>query len=191
MMIRLWVALFAAFVLGMWAASDARADSPAVPTEDVRARLFFTTEMLHGQGYWSPGLRVGYDGGWGLRYSRLSRPYWAREIPQSVTTTHPQTGQQVSVPLNLGDKWKIESAGLLEVDREFCGRRWCGALGAAYINRDTPMNGTRWNFGLHVRYAIDANWSIVYDHYSHGSMLGISQDESNRGWNLLGISRSF
>ena len=163
----------------------------AAADEGLRARLSFATEVLHGQGYWSPSLRVGWDGGLGVRYSRLTRPMWAREIPESVTATDPRTGRQVTVPLNLGNKWKIESAGLLELDKEWCGQRWCGALGVAYINRDTPMNGTRWNFGLHIRYAIDKNWSLVLDHYSHGSMLGISQDESNRGWNLLGVAYSF
>lgn len=149
---------------------------PATAEESIRARLSVTTEILHGQGYWSPGLRVGQDGGWGVRYARMSRPTWAREIPQN---------------LNLGSKWQIESAGLLEVDREFCGERWCGGIGVAHINRVTPMNGTLWNFGLHVRYAIDKDWSIVLDHYSHGSALGIAQDKSNRGWNLLGVSYGF
>jgi hypothetical protein len=159
----LWAVLLLSILVG-----------PADASEGIRARVSVTTDVLHGQGYWAPSLRVGYDGGIGIRYSRLTAPMWAREIPDEFAAQ--------------AARWKIESAGVYEIDKEFCGTRWCGALGAAYINRHTVLNGTHWNFGLHIRYKIDHNWSLVLDHYSHGSMLGIADDKSNRGWNLLGVA---
>ena len=164
---------------------------PADDDQSTRVRVSVTTEALHGQGYWSPGIRIGKDGGYGLRFGSMRAPVWARRIPDNITVTDPRTGQRVSIPLELGPEWKIDSISYVEVDREFCGQRWCGGIGAARLNGHTYMNGSTWNFGLHVRYAIDRQWSLVLDHYSHGSMLGIAQDKSNRGWNLIGVAYSF
>lgn len=150
---------------------------PADDVQDVRVRVSAATEVLHGQGYWSPALRVGHDGGWGLRIGSLKAPAWASEVPAEL--------------IALDDSFKLNSVSFVEADYEACGQRWCGAIGAARLNGLTPMNGTQWNFGVHLRYAIDINWSLVLDHYSHGSAFGIAKDKSNRGWNLLGVAYTF
>ena len=149
----------------------------ALAEEEVRVRVSLATDVVHGQGYWSPMLRIGVDGGPGLRVGSMQAPTWSRSIPAEVVEKNPN--------------FKLDSVSFFEVDYEVCGQRWCGALGAARLDGLTFMNGTPWNFGLHVRYAITQHWSLVLDHYSHGTMLGIAQDKSNRGWNLLGVAYTF
>lgn len=150
---------------------------PADDEQGIRVRVSAATEVLHGQGYWSPSLRIGQDGGLGLRVGSMKAPMWAKEVPAEL--------------IEANSKFKLDSVSFVEADYEVCGQRWCGALGAARLNGLTPMNGTQWNFGVHVRYAINVNWSLVLDHYSHGTALGIATDKSNRGWNLLGVAYTF
>lgn len=146
-------------------------------SRSVRLRVSVATEVVHGQGYWSPGLRLGHDGGWGLRAGALVAPVWAGAVPDHIRQAKPQ--------------FDLESHGYIGVDREFCATRWCAGLGIVRINGLSYMNGTRYNFGLYARYLIDRHWSLDYIHFSHGSALGIADDKSNRGWNLLGIGYSF
>lgn len=163
-------------IILLTATTDAHA-GPADDDQSIRARVSLSTEMLHGQGYWNPGLRIGQDGGFGVRLGALRAPVWASRIPDEVKSAHPE--------------WDIRSATYFEVDKEFCAQRWCAGLGVAKLSRTTYMNGTEWNFGTHLRYAIDKDWSITFDHYSHARALGFAPDKSNRGWNLLGVAYSF
>lgn len=150
---------------------------PADDNQITRLRISLATDVVHGQGYWSPGLRIGKDGGLGLRVGSMQAPMWAHAVPEHIQQTKPQL--------------KLDSVSYIEVDKELCGERWCVGLGAAKLSGLTRMNGTEWNFGVHFRYAITENWSLVLDHYSHGSALGFAKDKSNRGWNLLGVAYSF
>lgn len=172
-----WLSYVRNFLVILCLTTGVALAGPGDDEQGVRVRVSLATEVLHGQGYWSPSVRVGQDGGWGLRVGSLRAPMWAKEVPDEL--------------IDANSKFKLNSASYLEVDREFCGQRWCGGLGVVYINDVTPMNGTKWNFGLHVRYAINVNWSLVFDHDSHGSMFGFAKDKSNRGWNLLGVAYTF
>lgn len=147
---------------------------PADSDQSTRVRLSVTADVIHGQGYWSPSLRIGQDGGFGLRVGRMQPPAWAKSVPEEIRQEKPQ--------------FDLNAVSYVEVDKEFCGERWCAALGIAKLSDKSYMNGTEWNFGVHFRYAMDKNWSLVLDHYSHGSMLGIEKEKSNRGWNLLGVA---
>lgn len=129
---------------------------------DVRTSMQF--EALHAQGYWSPALRIGENGGYGLRLGHLRAPEWARHVPG------------------------VESLSYIGVEREWCGVRWCGTLGVAKLTELTKINGTYYNFVLGVRYVIDKNWSLELTHFSHGALLGIENDKPNVGWNLLGVT---
>lgn len=163
-----------AFVLLQNCAAHA---GPADDDQSTRVRISLATDVIHGQGYWSPGLRMGTDGGFGLRIGSMQAPIWAKDVPEEIQNRKPQ--------------FNLDSVSYVEVDKEFCGELWCTALGAAKFSDLTRMNGTKWNFGVHIRYAIDRNWSLVFDHYSHGSALGFAKDKSNRGWNLLGVAYTF
>lgn len=135
-------------------------------------RIGLGTEFIHGQGYWSPSLRIGEK--WGLRIGALNAPVWAESVPEHIQRAKPQ--------------FDLESHSYFGIDREFCGSHWCGGLGVVRINGLSYMNGTRYNFGVYGRYKIDKKWSIEYTHFSHGSALGIAEEKSNRGWNLIGLS---
>lgn len=139
---------------------------------DVRAAVQY--EVLHAQGYWSPSLRIGKNGGYGLRIGHLRAPGWAREVPDELIAQKPAL--------------KIDSLNYIGIEREWCDVRWCATLGAAKLTELTKINGTYYNFTLGLRYVIDKHWSIELTHFSHGSMLGIEKDKSNAGWNLLGVA---
>lgn len=130
--------------------------------EAADIRLSLATEAYHGRGYSGTTVRIGENGGGGIRLGRLQAP---------------ETFKQ--------------DATLIEADYELCGSAWCFGAGLAWITHATVLNGTQGNFGLHIRYQINANWSLVLDHYSHGRALGIEKDKSNRGWNLIGVAYSF
>jgi hypothetical protein len=132
---------------------------------DVRASVGF--EALHAQGYWTYGLRVGQDGGYGLRAGQLRAPSWSHRIPAEMS------------------EWKLDSLNYVAADREFCGTNWCGSLGIAHLSELTKINGTKTNFLLGIRYVINPEWSLELLHFSHGSMLGIEKGKSNSGWNFL------
>lgn len=136
---------------------------------DIRASVGF--EALHAQGYWTYGVRVGQDGGYGVRLGQLRAPSWSHRIPQEITAVKPE--------------WKLDSLNYVAVDKEWCGSNWCGTLGLAHLSELTKINGTKANFLLGVRYKMTEQHSIELMHFSHGSMLGIEKEKSNAGWNLL------
>lgn len=150
---------------------------PADSDQSTRVRLSLATDVIHGQGYSSANVRIGKDGGFGLRVGRMQPPAWAGDVPEQIKRAKPQ--------------FDLEAVSFVEVDKEFCGERWCAGLGVAKLSDKTFLNGTRYNFGVHFRYAIDTRWNLVLDHYSHGRMLGIAKEHSNRGWNLLGVAYSW
>src|SRR3990167_3237273 len=132
----------------------------------AETRITMSGEAYHGRGYYGPSVRFGTESGYGLRLGALKAPDKAP-----------------------ADKWR--SLGFVELDGELCGDYWCGGAGIAYLTETTQLNGTRLNFGLHIRYKLDSHWSVAVDHYSHGRALGIAKDKSNRGVNLVGIAYSF
>jgi hypothetical protein len=133
----------------------------------AETRITGNADALHGRGYYGASVRFEGQRGIGLRLGALKAP---DEQP--------------------AHEWR--SVGYAEVDVELCGDSgFCVGAGVAYFTHTTHMNGTRPNFGLHVRYKLDEHWSVALDHYSHGSALGIAKDKSNRGWNLLGLAYNF
>lgn len=140
---------------------------------EVRAGVGF--DALHGQGYWSPGVRLGNE--WGLRVGLLKAPMWAADVPGEIKAAKPQ--------------FDLTDVAYYGVEREFCGERWCGALGIARLSRLTELNGTKWNFMLGLRYKFSPEWSGGLIHFSHGSMLGIERDKANSGWNVLNVERTW
>lgn len=80
-----------------------------------------------------------------------------------------------------------EPVWLVGVDHQWRFNDWNLGLGVVKLSDTTRLNGTEWNFDLSAQYKLGGGAFIEFRHYSHGSMLGISKNESNRGWNFLGI----
>ena len=65
-------------------------------------------------------------------------------------------------------------------------------LGVVWIDDvNFNVNGTRWNIDASVAYDLSDRWFVEYQHYSHGAILGVKDDVSNGGWNLLGLGLIF
>jgi hypothetical protein len=144
-----------------------------VRAEDLNVRTGVGFEVLHAQGYWNYDARLGYDGGVGLRVGQLRAPAWAHRIPAEITNTKPE--------------WKLDSLNYVAAEKEWCDVSWCGTLGVAHLSEVTKINGTKTNFLLGLRYVASKTISLELLHFSHGSALGIEQDKSNSGWNLIRI----
>lgn len=66
-----------------------------------------------------------------------------------------------------------------------------GGFGIAWIDQETNVNGTRWNFDTTLAYDLSDRVYIEYRHQSHGAILGISPDAPNGGWNVVGLGYTF
>ena len=80
---------------------------------------------------------------------------------------------------------------LAGVDYVWTESKWRFGLGTAWIDEENSVNGTRWNFDLSLAYDLPNRVLVGYQHYSHGSILGIRKSESNEGWNLIGVGLIF
>jgi len=69
--------------------------------------------------------------------------------------------------------------------------KWRFGAGVVWINEENDINGTRWNFDLSVGYDLSDWLFFEYQHYSHGSMLGIQTGASNGSWNLVNFGLVF
>ena len=68
---------------------------------------------------------------------------------------------------------------------------WRFGAGIAWIDGENNINGTRWNFDLSIACDLSKRIFLQYQHYSHGSGVGIDKDASNSSWNLLGLGYLF
>ncbi len=66
-----------------------------------------------------------------------------------------------------------------------------GGIGIAWIDRETNVNGTRWNFDATLAYDFSGRVFVEYRHQSHGAILGIRSDAPNGGWNVVGLGYAF
>jgi hypothetical protein len=69
--------------------------------------------------------------------------------------------------------------------------KWRFGAGVAWIDEESNINGTRWNFDLSLAYGFSDRVFLQYQHYSHGSGLGVRRDSYNYSWNLLGVGIVF
>jgi hypothetical protein len=69
--------------------------------------------------------------------------------------------------------------------------RWRFGAGVVWIDEENDVNGTRWNFDASVAYDMSDRVFFEYQHYSHGSVLGLKKDLSNGSWNLIGVGLIF
>jgi hypothetical protein len=64
--------------------------------------------------------------------------------------------------------------------------------GLVWIDKtNNNVNGTHWNFDGSVAYDVTDRLFVEYQHYSHGAILGLKDNVSNGGWNLLGVGYVF
>ena len=64
--------------------------------------------------------------------------------------------------------------------------------GIVWIDKtNNNVNGTHWNVDASVAYDLSDRVFVEYQHYSHGAILGVKQDVSNGGWNLVGLGVIF
>jgi len=64
--------------------------------------------------------------------------------------------------------------------------------GLVWIDKTNDnVNGTHWNFDGSIAWDVTDRVFIEYQHYSHGAILGLKNDTSNGGWNLLGVGVAF
>jgi hypothetical protein len=68
---------------------------------------------------------------------------------------------------------------------------WHFGVGVLWIDRLTNYNGTRWNFDFSLSYDLSDRVFCEYQHFSHGSKVGIEKNAPNEGWNLLGVGLIF
>jgi hypothetical protein len=80
---------------------------------------------------------------------------------------------------------------LAGVDYVWTKSKWRFGFGTVWIDEENRINGTRWNFDLSLAYGLSSRVFVEYQHYSHGSILGIRKDESNEGWDLVGVGLIF
>jgi len=66
-----------------------------------------------------------------------------------------------------------------------------GGFGVAWIDRETNVNGTRWNFDATLAWDLSERVFVEYRHQSHGAILGISPNAPNGGWNIVGVGYTF
>ena len=64
-------------------------------------------------------------------------------------------------------------------------KRMTFGLGLAMLDKTTYVSGTKWNFSLTACGEITSIFDICLRHWSHGAWLGIEEDKSNGGWNIL------
>ena len=69
--------------------------------------------------------------------------------------------------------------------------KWRFGAGLVWIDEENSVNGTRWNFDLSAAYDMSDRVFFEYQHYFHGSMLGIKKDLSNGSWNLMSVGLVF
>ena len=69
--------------------------------------------------------------------------------------------------------------------------KWRFGAGVVWIDEENDMNGTRWNFDLSVAYDVSNRLFFEYQHFSHGSFLGIEKGSSNGSWNLMNVGLIF
>jgi hypothetical protein len=69
--------------------------------------------------------------------------------------------------------------------------KWRFGAGLVWIDEENYVNGTRWNFDASAAYDLSDRVFFEYQHYSHGSKLGLKKDNSNGGWNLIGVGLIF
>lgn len=69
--------------------------------------------------------------------------------------------------------------------------KWRFGAGLVWIDGENNVNGTRWNFDASVAYDWTERVFFEYQHYSHGTLLGLKKDASNGGWNLFGVGLIF
>ena len=64
--------------------------------------------------------------------------------------------------------------------------------GLVWIDKtNNNVNGTHWNFDVSGAYDLTDRLFVEYQHYSHGAILGLKDNVSNGGWNLLGVGWTF
>jgi hypothetical protein len=69
--------------------------------------------------------------------------------------------------------------------------KWRFGAGLVWIDEENDVNGTRWNFDASVAYDMSDRIFFEYQHYSHGSILGLKKDASNGSWNLISVGLIF
>jgi hypothetical protein len=70
-------------------------------------------------------------------------------------------------------------------------KKWRVGVGIDWIDGENNINGTRWNVDVSVAFDVSDQVFLLYQHYSHGSGLGIRKDQYNLSWNLFGIGYAF
>ena len=105
-----------------------------------------------------------YGGGWGARLG-----FWVRESRVERSAANFFAG----------------------IDHVWTYSKWRAGIGAVWIDEVNDLNGTHWDFDVSLGYDLSSRVFVEYRHHSHGRKLGISQDASNDGWNLIGIGLIF
>ena len=140
----------------------AAAPARALDPTPVGLRLSLLDEFTTGAG--SLLLYARYGGAWGLKLGT-----WIRDVHVVPRAPNVVAGGDYVWTLS---KWRL-------------------GVGIVWIDRTTNYNGTLWNFNFSVSYDLSDRIFCEYQHFSHGSKLGIKTDAANEGWNLLGIGFFF
>lgn len=135
----------------------------ALDKPEVDLRLSVSEDVVHAPG--SVVVSGRYGGAWGLKLGA-----WVRD-------THVEHGAASNKLAGIDHVWKY--AG------------WRAGLGVVWIDQETNLSGTHWDFDVSLAYDFGRRVFLEYRHYSHAKKLGISEDVPNGGWNLLGVGVIF
>jgi hypothetical protein len=138
------------------------APSYALDETKVALRLSLVDAVYRGAGSLVASGR--YGGSWGIKLG-----FWIRD--SHVESDAPNA--------------------LAGVDYVWTKSKWRFGLGTAWIDTENSVNGTRWNFDLSLEYDLSNQVYVGYQHYSHGSRLGIRSSTPNGGWDLIGAGLTF
>ena len=136
--------------------------SHALDETKAELRLSVSDDLVHARG--STLVSARYGGAWGARLG-----FWARESQVEPSKAHFFAG----------------------VDHVWTYSKWRAGLGAVWIDEVNDLNGTHWDFDVSLGYDLSSRVFVEYRHHSHGRKLGISQNASNDGWNLVGVGLIF
>ena len=83
-------------------------------------------------------------------------------------------------------RWLLGGGYMITVSRFRLG------AGLVWIDKvNNNVNGTHLNFDGSIAYDLTDRIFVEYQHYSHGAILGVQNNVSNGGWNLLGVGWTF
>ena len=153
-----------AAIIGLLLGVGLLLSAPSHALDETKAdlRLSVSDDFVHARGAMVISAR--YGGSWGARLG-----FWARESQVEASAANFFVG----------------------IDHVWTYSKWRAGLGSVWIDKVNDLNGTHLDFDVSLGYDLSSRVFLEYRHHSHGRKLGISENASNDGWNLVGVGLIF